>query len=61
MGRRYGVRDVEVRAFTAASLNGRRSQPLVDPTRDLSEIGYTFGNSNWILPLTEQMPPKGQR
>jgi hypothetical protein len=57
----YGTRDIEVRAFTAASLNGRRSQVLVDPTRDLTAIGYTFGNSNWILPLTEPMPPKGQR
>jgi hypothetical protein len=58
---RYGTRDVEVRAFTAASLNGRRSQALVDPKRDLSKIGYTFGNSDWILSLKEPMPPKGQR
>jgi hypothetical protein len=58
---RYGTRDIEVRAFTAVSLNGRRSQALVDPTRDLTKIGYTFGYSDWILPLTEPMPPKGER
>jgi len=58
---RYGTRDIEIRAFTAASLNGRRSQALVDPRRDLTAIGYTFWNSNWILPLIESMPPKGQR
>jgi hypothetical protein len=58
---RYGTRDVEVRAFTAASLNGRRSQALIDPKRDLSKVGYTFGNSDWILPLREPMPPKAER
>ena len=58
---RYGTRDIEVRAFTAASLNGRRAQALVDPKRDLTKIGYTFGNSDWILPLKEPMPPRGER
>jgi hypothetical protein len=46
--KRYGTRDVEVRAFSAASLNGRRSQALVDPKRDLTKIGYTFGNSDSV-------------
>jgi hypothetical protein len=58
---RYGTRDIEIRAFTAASLNGRHSQALVDPERDLTKIGYTFGDSDWILPLAEPMPPKGER
>jgi hypothetical protein len=58
---RYRTRDIEVRAFTAASLNGRRSQTLVDPKRDLTKVGYTFGNSDWILPLRGPMPPKGER
>jgi hypothetical protein len=57
----YGTRDVEVRVFSAASLNGRRSQVLIDPKRDLTKIGYTFGNSDWILPLREPMPPKAER
>jgi hypothetical protein len=59
--KRYGTRDIEVRAFTAVSLNGRRSQPLIDPTRDLTKIGYTFGHADWILPLEEPMPPKDKR
>ena len=59
--KRYGTRDIEVRAFTAVSLNGRRAQALIDPTRDLTKIGYTFGNSDWILPLKEPMPPKAER
>jgi hypothetical protein len=58
---RYGTRDVEVRAFTAAALNGRPAQTLVDPTRDLTKIGYSFGNSDWILPLEQTMPPKAER
>ena len=58
---RHGTRDVEIRAFTAVALNGRRAQALVDPTRDLTEISYSFGNSDWILPLTEPMPPKAER
>ena len=59
--RRYGTRDIEVRAFTAASLNGRRAQTLIDPTRDLTKIDYSLGNSDWILPLKERMPPKAKR
>jgi hypothetical protein len=59
--KRYGTREVEIRAFTAVSLNGRRSQPLVDPKRDLTKVGYTFGPSDWIMPLTEPMPPKAER
>jgi hypothetical protein len=59
--KRYGTRDIEVRAFTAVSLNGRRSQALIDPKRDLTKIGYSFAPSDWILPLREPMPPKGQR
>jgi hypothetical protein len=58
---RYRTRDAEVRAFTAASLNGRRSQTLVDPKRDLTKVGYTLGPSDWILPLTQPMPPKAER
>jgi hypothetical protein len=58
---RYRTHDIEVRAFTAVSLNGRLSQPLVDPKRDLTKVHYTFGPSDWILPLTEPMPPKSER
>ena len=40
--KRYGRRDVEVRVFSAASLNGRRLQALIDPRRDLTKVGYAF-------------------
>jgi hypothetical protein len=59
--KRHGTRDIEVRAFTAVSLNGRGAQALIDPKRDLTKIGYSLAPSDWILPLTEPMPPKGQR
>ena len=58
---RYNASDVEVRAFTAVSLNGRRSQALIDSNRDLTKIGYSFGHSDWILPLREPLPPKAER
>jgi len=58
---KHGTHDVEVRAITAASLNGRQSQALVDPEVDLTKIGYTLGPSDWIVALTEPMPPKGER
>jgi hypothetical protein len=59
---RYGTRDIEVRAFVVLSLNGRRAEPLIDPTRDLTKIGYTFGPSDWILPLKDStLPPQGER
>jgi hypothetical protein len=58
---RYGTRDIEVRAFTAVSLNGRRAQALIDPSRDLTQINYTVGNADWILPLKEPLPPKAER
>jgi hypothetical protein len=59
---RYGTRDVEVRAFVVLSLNGRRAEPFIDPTRDLTKIDYTFGPSDWILPQKETaLPPKEKR
>ncbi len=53
----HGMEDVEVRALTSASLNGRPAQPLVDPSRDLTKVGYTWGPSDWIMPLAHPLPP----
>jgi hypothetical protein len=58
---RRGTRDVEVRALTAVSLNGRSSRPLVDPRRDLTRIGFEIEPADWILPLTESLPPRNLR
>jgi hypothetical protein len=59
--RAYRVADVEVRALTAVSLNGRPAQPLLDPERDLTMIRYSLANSDWILPLKVALPPVDAR
>ena len=46
---------VEVRAETAVSLNGRRPQPIVDPTVDLSTVRFRWRGNDWILPLEEPL------
>jgi len=48
---------VEVRADALASLNGRRSAPLVDPTVDLATVEDGLGNASWILPAPVEPPP----
>ncbi|CAN5325349.1 HTTM domain-containing protein [soil metagenome] len=43
-----------VRAQTIVSLNGRPSQPIVDPEVDLSSVRYRpHGTNDWVLPLEE--------
>jgi hypothetical protein len=54
--RKEGYRDVEVRAFVPASLNGRNPQLLVDPALDLTRERRTLTPARWILPLAE--PPE---
>lgn len=47
-----GHDDVEVRAVTSVSLNGRPEQPLIDPTIDLtSQPRLALPPAPWILPL----------
>jgi hypothetical protein len=48
---------VRVRAEVIASLNGRRSAPLVDPRVDLAAADDGLGKPAWILPEPEGMPP----
>ena len=57
----HGIENAEVRALTAASLNGRPSQPLIDPARDLTKVGFSWGPSDWIMPLDGPLPPRDQR
>jgi vitamin K-dependent gamma-carboxylase len=47
---------VEVRADVRVSLNGRMSQPLVDPTVDLAKEEDGLGPKPWILPAPEGPP-----
>ncbi len=46
-----GYGEVQVRAITSISLNGRPAQPLVDPEADLSSIPPQLGAAEWIVPL----------
>lgn len=52
--RKKGYENVEVRAQTAISLNGRDPYPIVDPSVDLAAENLTVGNSDWITSLEEQ-------
>jgi hypothetical protein len=50
--------DVIVRADVAASLNGRRAEPLVDPTIDLARTNDGLRPAHWIMPSPAGGPPK---
>jgi hypothetical protein len=44
-----GVTDPEIRAFAHVSLNGRRSELLVDPEVDLARVERSLGRRTWVL------------
>ncbi|WP_372635366.1 HTTM domain-containing protein [Fodinibius sp.] len=48
--------DVEVTVESKVTLNGRRSQPIIDPTVDLTEQERGLTHKEWILPLNENQP-----
>jgi Vitamin K-dependent gamma-carboxylase, lumenal domain/HTTM domain len=50
--RREGYDNVEVRARTMVSLNGRQPQLLVDPNVDLAKEQVKLLPQSWIVPLT---------
>ncbi len=52
-----GLGPVEVRVDAQASLNGRPSAPLIDPTVDLTTIEDGVAQATWILPAPDQAPP----
>ncbi len=49
--RERGSGDIEIRAQTMLSLNGREAQPLIDPEVDLAAASPTWGRADWIVPL----------
>ena len=53
--RDYG--DVEVRAESRVSLNGRRGALMVDPNVDLTKVEDGLGSATWILPAPSEPPP----
>ncbi len=54
-----GHRDVEVRAETSVSLNGRQSSPLVDPTIDLLTLKDGVLARGWVT-VAPNSPPIGR-
>ncbi|HXC51740.1 MAG TPA: HTTM domain-containing protein [Candidatus Limnocylindrales bacterium] len=59
--RRKGIADVEVHADVLVSLNGRKRQRLIDPAADLAKVERSLHHADWILPLTEPLPPPGRK
>ena len=49
--RAKGFSDIEVRAETMVSFNGRPAQKLIDPTVDLAKEHESFSHKTWVLPL----------
>ncbi|MGE0785594.1 MAG: HTTM domain-containing protein [Sandaracinaceae bacterium] len=54
--RAAGHPDVEVRVDAWASLNGRRSARLIDPSVDLAKVDDSVLPAQWILPLPHGRP-----
>lgn len=54
--RRRGLGDVEVRVDALVSLNGRRSQLMIDPTVDLTQIQDGLMPADWITPAPTEPP-----
>ena len=46
-----GVKNPIITAEVYATLNGSRSQLLIDPTVDLTKINEGFTHKEWILPF----------
>ncbi len=49
--RAKGFDDLSVFVEAHASLNGRRSQLLIDPERDLADVTFDLRHKDWVLPL----------
>lgn len=45
---------VVIYAWAMASLNGRPSQLLIDPSVDLTQTTLRFGENDWVLPLHQR-------
>ena len=53
---RTGPNPLRVQAQVFSSLNGRKSQLLIDPDVNLAAEHRTLAHTPWILPLTEPLP-----
>jgi hypothetical protein len=50
-----GYSDVEIRALSLVSLNGRKPQLLIDPSVDLAAAARPGLGCPWIMPLIEPL------
>ncbi len=57
--KRQGYDNVEVRAKSMASLNGRQQQLMIDPAVDLTKVEVGLLPARWILPLTTSLETRG--
>jgi hypothetical protein len=48
-----GMKDPEVYVDSYVSMNGRRSQPFIDPEVNLAKQSDNFLSKKWILPFKE--------
>ena len=56
--RREGYEQIEIRVEAFSSLNGRKSQLMIDPQVDLAGQPRSLLPAAWILPLTEPLPDR---
>lgn len=50
-----GKKDISIYADTYVSLNGRLSQPYIDPKIDLCKVSESFKPKYWILPFQDEI------
>ena len=48
-------KQVEVYVESYVALNGRKSQPYIDPSIDLTKVKDSFRHKNWILPFNDEI------
>ncbi|WP_425389950.1 HTTM domain-containing protein [Ekhidna sp.] len=48
-------KEVEVYVESFVALNGRRSQPYIDPSVDLAKQQESFKHKNWLLPFKDEI------
>ncbi|MDZ7808192.1 MAG: HTTM domain-containing protein [Gracilimonas sp.] len=52
---KQGIQDPEIYVESFVALNGRLSQPYVDPKVDLTEIEPSLKHRTWLLPFNDEI------
>ncbi|MEM6807535.1 MAG: HTTM domain-containing protein, partial [Bacteroidota bacterium] len=53
--KKEGITDPEIYVESYVALNGRLSQPYIDPKVDLTQIQDSFRHKDWILSFTDEI------